>query len=279
MTDGDPTFFFLKPFAWLNATDWEDKILGAFLKTYADPTKGSVPDDRVESESHLKYNHFNLHERDFNTFTLDSHGSEKKEASIALQSLTELSFTGEKSHAHMLDGKKISLKRLTQIDVFFKEAKEDGVVKSRVVPWVKPGSQNPVCLVVGIMMCEEASVDWQQGRQRGLVAKGSIPFGKLAQAAAGAPPETSSDAIGDLKAQFSEQEEDGGVFKTQASGKQIFALELRVITRGRWVKRDRLEMSEKGPSGAHGRFFGLEEGKEPEIDDDDLFCEEIDFVS
>ncbi|KUJ07744.1 uncharacterized protein LY89DRAFT_691475 [Mollisia scopiformis] len=276
---GDPEFFFLKPVAWMDAKKWENKMLGAFLKEYPSPTNGYVAESGPENKSLFEqYDSFGTEDGQFNDFVLDAHASAKKGVSATLKSLANVSFDGETTHAHSLEGKYLRFRRLTQLDVFFDKAKKDVEVSKRVPNWIKSGLKIPVCVVVGIMICEDVEVVWEEGAKKAVEAKGEIPIATIARAAAGIPPiPGAADDTGNLGAQYTNQREEGKVFRAKTGEMKIFALQLRNVTRGRMLKlfqRNELHMGDDSTSADQGRKFGVDE-KTPldDVDDNDLFLE------
>jgi len=276
---GDPEFFFLKPTAWLDAEKWEKKMLGAFVKEFPSPTNGFVAESGLEPKSLFEqYDSFGTEDGQFNDFVVDAHASSKKGASATLKSLANVSFDGETKHAHSLEGKHLRFRRLTQLDVFFDKAKNDVEVKKRVPGWIKSGLKISVCVVIGIMICEDVEVVWEESAQKEVEAKGEIPIATIARAAAGVPPiPGATDDTGNLGGEYTAQKEEGKVFRAKTGEKKIFALQLRTVTKGRMLKliqRNELRMGDDGPSADQGRKFGVDE-KTPldDVDDNELFLE------
>jgi hypothetical protein len=278
---GDPEFFFLKPTAWLDADRWENKMLGAFVKEFPSPTNGSVPDSRPESKSLFEqYDEYGTEDGKFNGFVLDAQAFTKKGASATLKSLAKVSFNGSTEHAHCLEGRYLRFRRLTQLDSFFDKAKNDDVVKSRVPNWIRSGLKNPVCMVIGIMICEDVEVVWEEMAQKEREAKGELPVATIARAAAGIPSADPTDDTGNPGIEITGQKSEGKVFRAKTREKMIFALELRPITKGqvlKVIKRNELRMGDDVPSADQGRKFGVNE-KTPidNIDDNELFLEIVD---
>jgi len=274
----DPEFFLLTPTAWLDADKYENQMLGAFVRNYASPTDTCVP----ESGSHEQYNKSKILERSFTDFVLDAHASIKNGAQVTLEKLGGVSFSGETSWVNRLEGKYVRFRRLTQVDKFFENVKKDREVAERVPHWRKPGRRIPVCLVVGIMICEDVNVAWEKEEQKQMTAEGQIPIATVVRSAVGAPNLAPNENPGDAKLDVSREETRGTAFRAKSGDKSIFALQLRCIKTGKILKRDRLEILEKGPSVAGGRTVGVEEACDLDmagIKDDDLFLEETGPVS
>lgn len=83
---------------------------------------------------------------------------------MALNSLAGVSFKGETNEVISLNSKLIPYLRLLQLQTFFNKVKEDGEVKARVLQWITVSDMmmggSAVCLVVGVMICEDVDVEW-----------------------------------------------------------------------------------------------------------------------
>jgi hypothetical protein len=173
---GDPTFFFLKPpYAWIDADKYGDLMLGAFVKSYPSPSDNCIPPFRPDSESHSKYATSDILESlPYTDFILDTHASVKKDASVTLENLANLNFTGETKYAYKLEGKVLKCRRLTEIDDFFVNVTAETRVKDRVLKWVKEGKRESVRVVIGIMICEDVTVVWEGERTSRSSSRGRI---------------------------------------------------------------------------------------------------------
>ncbi|KAJ5851707.1 uncharacterized protein N7529_011092 [Penicillium soppii] len=132
---GDPTFVILKYQTWLDTSKFEDKILGAIVKEFLQPTNNYVPD------SPLQYTTHDPVENAFTDFVLDTSASTGHEISGSLGSIAGVSFHGSKDASVHLKGKLIRCKRLQQHDRFWSELKKDPTFKAASQGgWLSPST-------------------------------------------------------------------------------------------------------------------------------------------
>jgi hypothetical protein len=154
----DPSFVILKPAAWLDASEFEEEILGAIVQEFLKPTDNYVP------KSPLQYNSEKFVEGPFTDFTLNTSGSAAQGAGISLGSILGFNLEGSAEDAVHLNGKRIRHKLLQQHSQFWDKLKQDPGVKSTVPGWISFFNRRPVCLVVGIMICEDIDVSFKEKR-------------------------------------------------------------------------------------------------------------------
>jgi hypothetical protein len=260
----DPEFFILKEWAWMDTTQFEDIILGGFVKNYADPIAAYVP---LEESLVKKYKHEKFSNGSFTDFVANAYGTDKKEATAVLGSLAGISFTGEKEEAINLSGKFVRFKRIAQSDDYFEKVKSDSDVTSRVPKWIR--SKTETCLVVGVMVCEDVEVEWTSEEKRDAEGHVTAPVGTIALAAgAPLPPGTNIDP----QLKLSGNKVTGRVFKAKSGTSKIFAVQLREVTNGKWLKRKELDLKDNGPSIEKGRKLDGEAGDgNDSIPDEELF--------
>jgi hypothetical protein len=266
----DPEFFILKQWAWLDAAEYSPIILGGFLKNYADPTDAYIP--KKGAPSHLKYSESKPVPDDWSNFVASSLSSASTEAAATLKSLAGVSFKGSKEEAVNLSGKFLRSQRIEQVDDFFTKVREDAAVKSRVPEWIAGRDKDEVCLVTGIMICEDVEIGWES--ESGTEKEGHVeaPVGMITLAAGFPNP---LGDTGDSGASLTKTEMKGRLFKAKSGKSKIFALQLRNVTKGYWIKRerDKLILAKKGPQSSEGRLLDGDEGaaEDPSIPDDALF--------
>lgn len=110
------------------------------------------------------------------TFVLDAHASSRKGANTMPKSLVKVFYDGDPEHTHRLKGRYVRFTRLTQHDSFFDSVKKDPNATSWVPTWVKFDLKNPVCMVIGVMICEDVEVVWEEEAPKEVEAIGNIPI-------------------------------------------------------------------------------------------------------
>jgi hypothetical protein len=282
---GDPEFFILKPTTWLDVDKWETKILGSFVKEYPSPTNGYVwesghqpVEENVKPKSLFEtHNTADTLDGEFNDFVLDANSTSKKGASATLKSVLNVSFNGETEQVSHLEGKFLRYKRLTQLQEYFDKAKKDPNVAARVPNWIKSGLKIDVCVVTGIMICEDVEVVWEESKVVEMEAKGEVPIAAIVKAAVGVPTVDPTNDAGNAALEATSKKSVGKAFRAKSGQRKIFALQLRTVTKGKMlnlIKRNELRLGNEGPSAEQGRKFGVEEETMGDsLDDNELFMD------
>ncbi|KAI6081271.1 hypothetical protein F4821DRAFT_249666 [Hypoxylon rubiginosum] len=84
---GDPEFFFLKHWAWLDTTDYEEALLGAFVRNFADPAHEGMIPEPDELSHWAKYGKTKTLDGKFSDFVLDIQTGVNRDVSSVLKSL------------------------------------------------------------------------------------------------------------------------------------------------------------------------------------------------
>jgi hypothetical protein len=264
---GDPEFVILKYSAWLDAVKFEDKILGAIVRHYLRPTNAYVP------ESPLQYSGDELVEGSFTDFVVDSSSSVLRDTNGSLQSVAGFTLRGSVTDRVHLKGKFIRYKRLQQHDRFWLQLSQDETVRASVPAWMSTFNSRakPVCLVVGIMICEDVDISFEgkQSIERG--GNVELPLGMITLAA-GVPNPLGN--TGNPKARLSESSNMATVFKAKSGNSRIFALELRKVTTA-FLRRRELRLKDDGPDVEKGRLLGNSDDEDDDGDDEELVLEDI----
>ncbi|PVI01661.1 hypothetical protein DM02DRAFT_654268 [Periconia macrospinosa] len=234
---GDPEFVILKYQSCLDASKFEEKILGSVVKGFLRPTDNYVPD------APLQYNKHELVEGSITDFVLDNDGTKTDEATLKLKSLGGVSFKGSTQSAIQLSGKFVRYKRLQQHDHFWPKLKEDKDVQMFVPRWTSR-FRAPVCLVVGIMICEDVELSFE--------GEASIE----------------REAGSDIQANVASNRQTVTIFKGKVGESRIFALELKKISTQGWITKD-LVLKNEGPSVEATRLAADGESENEEDDDDE----------
>ncbi|XP_044724630.1 uncharacterized protein HRG_02526 [Hirsutella rhossiliensis] len=242
--DGGPEFVMLKYQAWLETADFEGKLLGAIVKEYLNPTSFREPDNP------LQYNHEPFAEGAFTDFAVSTATTAGRFGVASLKSLADFSFFGRTSDEVHLKGKRIRWKRLQRLDRFWEALSRDAAVRARVPRWIKFGTTWSVCLVVGIMICEDVDVSVENNRARG--TKGN----------AGTPRIT-----------IGEEGKASLIFSGKSEGSKIFALELKRVTT-RWLSFQTLKLKSAGPR-PKGRLLSKAEYQAPEEGQESVHIEDM----
>ncbi|KAL2287669.1 hypothetical protein FJTKL_05046 [Diaporthe vaccinii] len=158
---GNPEFVILKYSAWLDASQFQDAILGAVVQYPLTPSTDHVP------ETPLQYNHIDLVEGTLTEFLLVSSNASSNDASAVRGSMAAASFKGRTRDSLQLAGK------LRVLDT--------------VPGWISLLNTWPLCLVVGVMTDEEVDLDYSGAVERNVHGKLEVPLATVGMAAAGAP--------------------------------------------------------------------------------------------
>ncbi|UKZ84051.1 hypothetical protein TrVFT333_011867 [Trichoderma virens FT-333] len=169
------------------------------------------------------------------------------------------SVSGNKAESVHLAGKFIRYKRIQQLDQFWAKLKEDVDVKKTAPGWVSFFSSWPVCLVVGIMVCEDVELSPDGAQSRIHEGKAELPIGQIALTA-GIP-----NGVGDLQGTLASNQQTVTIFKAKVGKSNIFAVELRKITTGLF-KQTLLRLMGDGPMVDGIRLASDEFDDEEDID-------------
>jgi hypothetical protein len=218
----------------------------------------------------LQYNLHDFQEGTVTDFVLANTGAKSHEGNATLQSVAGISFKGSSESSVELSGKLIRYKRLQQHDQFWSKLKADQDVKTLVPRWTSR-YRAPVCLVVGIMICEEVELCFDEAQAREREAKGQLSMGKITLATGVLNP---AGSAADPQIGFTTNRQAVTMFKGKMSESRIFALELKKITTSGWIQKD-LKLSSQGPDVDPTRLAAGNSDKE---EDDDEQLEIGEFV-
>ncbi|PNP40735.1 hypothetical protein THARTR1_11237 [Trichoderma harzianum] len=266
---GDPEFVILKYSAWLDAADFGDKILGAIVKHYLDPINDYEP------ESPDKYIVEKPVTGSFTDFVVESSASTANAVTASpAQSITRVSLKGNTEDKVHLQGKFVWMKRIPKYEKLWSRLKEDPDVKDRVPEWMSLFSiPKPVCLVTGIMVCEDVEISYEGLKEREWQGHIELPLGEIPLAAG--VPATTGDAV-NPEVKIEGHREKATVFKARSGQSKIFALELKRVTT-KFLNKQELILKNKGPKVDAGRVLGdQEEEEEEEVTVDDLLLQDLD---
>lgn len=269
---GDPEFIILKHAAWVSAR-FEKSILGAIIRNPLSPWTDHVPN------SPLRYNNYDLLESTATDFVLDNKGAIASEVSGAVTAVANFAIKGRTEDKLHLRGKLLRIKRLQQVGEFWAALRSDPAVKSTVPGWISFYNTWPVCLVTGIMICEDVELGLNTATSDQRQAAGEVPVGAIALAS-GAPNPLGNSA--DPKLTACKSHEAAISFEARFNGSQIFAVELREVTT-KWLHRKELILKSDGPGNIDpSRLAGRESDEDGDddldksIDPEDLICIELD---
>lgn len=224
---GDPQFVILKHQAWLESADFEDKMLGAIIKEPLSPSTNFVP------ESPGVYMDREPQKGTVTDFVLQNDGDAAQGLAASTHSIGGYAVAGSRHDAVQLGGKLIRIRRIQQLDRFWARLKDDAQVRDTVPRWVSFFSPWPVCLVVGVMICEDVEVSFGGEQSRAHEGRVELPIGRVALAMSGVPvPPAIGEpgAVAAAQAKASCSQESATLFKARSGQSKIFALELRRVT-------------------------------------------------
>jgi hypothetical protein len=269
--NNDPEFLVLKnPVGWLAEDKWE-KILGAAVKNNWSPTSNSTP------KNPKVYNKNELHEAKFEDFILKKSTLKSSFFSLTVQGLGQLKWAKSDGEELHLSGKVIYIKRLDQYEEYWKNVtSKDDEFKHKVAAWASEKDfwgrgKRQVCLVVGVLLCEDVVVAKSDEEVKTLRGTLGAPLGTVIEEIAlshGVP--ISTDGAGNVEVATETKKENRTYFKAKSAGKKVCALELKIIK----VKNGELQLTEEQPKAPQNRRLGTNDDEE-EVDPDDLFVGNI----
>ncbi|KAH8645905.1 hypothetical protein BGZ60DRAFT_535835 [Tricladium varicosporioides] len=257
---GDPEFVILKQTAWLDAKEYEPKILGAIIRYPLQPTKLYLP----EEPSPLSYNSRAIQDNTFSDFIQDNTHASSSEISAKLEKVVGINLRGHRDESVRVAGKLVRCKRLEQHGLFWKSLKQDPAVQKEVPGWVSFRNPLPPCLVVGIMIAEDLKVEFKTGAVKEREVKVEAPAAEVASGVlAAAPPAVAGEfSVRNLSIGVTTTNDSNTSFiGTTAQGEgKIFALELLVVTT-KFLNWQRLKVKAKGPDVPEGRMAAAGENE------------------
>lgn len=264
---GDPEFVILKYLAWLDASKFEDAILGAVVRNPLSPSNDYVPKVPQRPRD------VDFVEGSLTDFLLASSTASSSEASAALGTVAGMSLKGNTQDSLQLAGKLVRYRRLQQHSDFWETLRADTTVQDTVLGWIKSRDTLPPCLVVGVMTAEEVDIDYSGAIEKNIDGKLEAPLATVGLAAAGVPTGLLGGVdAGTVHANAGSGRRLASVFRAKSASSRIFALELRVVTT-KWLWQRQLKLQEIGPKFAVGRLAGAgnesdsEEEMTPEAED------------
>jgi len=252
---GDPEFVILKYQSWLDTEKFEKEVLGAIVKQYLSPVQDYCPVEEAQ------WNKLNFTEGCLTDFNLTNTNENGVSATASFESLAGFNVNGNKEDKVHLEGKFIRFKRLLQHDQFFDERKNDPAVKETVPRWIKWPYLNPVCVVVGIMTCEDVTINFENKSELEVDGHVKVPIGKIT---VGGMPLGNA---GDPKVGAGAHKKTATVFKAESGSNRIFALELRKVTTSKFNSKI-LKMRDSGPVVKEGRLAADNSDDSEDSDDE-----------
>lgn len=279
MSAGDPKFVVLRYTAWLDVAKYqaqgvniEDRLLGSIVKQYEDPTGGDYLPDNP-----LQYNEEAFDEKNFTDFIAESSQSMENQGNVSVTSLMGASLKGTAADKAHLNGKLVRMKRLQKHQQFFSNLKNDIQVSRRVPSWMSVlNLQDPVCLVVGIMTCQDVEVSYEGSREMEVNGQVQVPIAEIISSGAG-----TGVGIGNVanpQVSVARRQDVATVFEGRSGAKTIFAIEVKEVTT-KPLHRKSLLLKKHDLNPGSGRW--LEDGGDREAEEDltvdDLILEEVDI--
>lgn len=262
----DPVFLILKPMiGWLPEKDWIE-ILGAAVKNPWSPIDDYAP------RSAWAYNKNPLVEDSYDGFVLQKDKTSSHSFEVEAKGLGKLRWGKSTGHQIDLRGKKIYIKRLRRHSEMWKELSTKSEDFQEEVPgWVNDKrwgrAKYRVCLVVGLLICQDVIVAASDEEVRDRKASGGVPLGTISEfvsASQGVPISTSG--VGDVSTEVSNSVINRTYFEAEGTGKRIFALELKIIS----SNKDKLVLTDKTPESS--RHLGPDDD---EVEPNDLLMRDI----
>ena len=219
---GDPVFMLLKWAAWVSALQ-ESQVLGTVVKNYRSPTTNRKPDDVSQ---YLRRHEVN--ERKFRDFVVHSSNSNNSDVESKLSSLVGIRFSGSTGEKVNMTGKLFTVKRLGQLDDYWKDLKTNESFKASVPDWVagKKKKDRPICIVAGILIADDVEVCYDEKEFDKREANGEIPVGAIVTATG--VPLPLGDAA-NIRASVKKEIGVKAVFRAKSEESNIIGLEVMPI--------------------------------------------------
>lgn len=250
MANADAVWVILKAEAWLEAS-WSTKILGAAVPNFYSPSENFTPTNptryyKPKDLVRIKFNDFVLPKRQRRGFSVEG----------KLMSLFGAKVESVSADGVDLTSKMIELKRLSQHDDYWDKIRDDPSVKLALQKWIRNArmslKKEYVCLVVGIALCSDVEIEWDDSRVAQRRANLELPVDEI-MVAAGVPLPVGPAA--NPRFTVSSEAKQVSVFAVKRKEQSIFALELKVIERKGWTQKDYL-LSARGPNLPPNRHLG-----------------------
>lgn len=267
---GDPEFVILKYQAWMDAAEFEDTILGAVIREPLSPSTNYVPDAprtvaTPEFQTGLATD-----------FILAESEAPSAELAASVGKIGGFSIKGSKQESVRLAGKLIRYKRIRQLDQYWERLLENQEVKSIVPGWISLFNAWPVCLVAGIMVCEDVELSVDGAHSRQVEGHVQLPLGQITLG-----PQAGGNTM-NPQATLAAGMQTASIFKAKMGKSNIFAVELRKVTTDMF-RRKQLRLKRTGPDIDEHRLAGddsdgdFEEGPAPgeKLILDNLTAEEL----
>ena len=226
----DPEFLVLKPgVGWLPESELQD-VLGAVVKNPLSPLADSYP--KVPE----KYMGRKPMEDEYDGFILGKEQLSSSNFEVEVRGLGKLRWAKSSGQNIDLSGKKILIRRMRRHDEYWRKmTAEDRDFQAYVPSWLRKRHlmkrRNIVCLVVGVLMCQDVLVSASEDQSRELIAGGEVPLGTIVEdtaAAHGAFMPTGG--AGDVSTGASSTLVKHVYFQARGERSRIFALELKAVS-------------------------------------------------
>ncbi|KZZ92017.1 hypothetical protein BBO_09559 [Beauveria brongniartii RCEF 3172] len=230
MAEG-PEYLILKPgVGWISGEYWKN-LLGAAVKYPFMPLRDYVPDDPP-------YMQYAPDERLFDDMVLRQNIQQTKSGHFSVTGLGELRTAESANNQLNLQGKLIYIKSLQQHDAHWENIIKIKTFRQKVTKWLRERTmfgfgapKHQVCLVVGILLCQDVSVAISKEEETKFEAGGQLPLGTVAEAVTasrGAPIQLKG--AGNVVGGASTTTAGKKYFGIKGKEIQIFGLELRIIS-------------------------------------------------
>ncbi len=222
----DPEFFMLKPGTYLDGT-YGETLLGRIVKNYAQPTTDYRPHEALKIE---KGPIITSVSRNFamSNLSYDTRGGKTSLAGIA--GFDTSMMKGVKTE---LKGKTFLYKGLEQHEDLLEKIMQDPASRTKVMQWTRPvrWRRIPVCMITGILLCEESILVTLKEHGTKVAIDGTIPIATAGLAATGALVPAPIGDVGLGGHRTTRQRQDAAY---EIDEKTIVGLELRIVRRAHW---------------------------------------------
>lgn len=259
--ESDTTFFILPSSAWVDASEYEDQILGTVVKDILKPWDEYVPKTRRRYRNEVEESSF----ADFR------HDSSESRNMISPRSARGFSFVGNVEAAKTrLSGELVQYKRLaTDHQELLRQLMSDAGIRTKVQRWTSKSRIDPwpTCLVVGILIGKDMEVSYSRTES---VSRAAAASARAAENSAAAAMAALGTSVGEIGWSTEREKTVNRSSTVRSSGSKIFALQLkRIVVRG--ILRKELEIKNfNAEIGVKADSAGDSRKKDSRFGDDDL---------
>ncbi|MCJ1314377.1 hypothetical protein MMC25_008059 [Agyrium rufum] len=262
-----PQFYLLKSFAFLPASD-ADSLLGYIVRSYTSPGG----DKRPQTGDLPRYLQKPILYRDTEILECKASATSVKggEVGVGLESLVECKFGRRASdELHIDEAKRIWYRRMEQDEDRFEELMSHASIQQKLRKWARSRLRSEsACMIVGLLMCDDAVVSEVRRATHSVDTKGTIPVVTIVSSVHGLP----SLDVGNPSGHVSRTSSQTTTISGRHDSSKIIGIEYRWVYKSIIAKGAFLH--ERGPSSSYQlssntRQISAQDDSSEEDDDSD----------